>query len=266
MLFYASFISQILSQIKELSYQFNHWWMLKPNSLLQKYLLEHQIILEKYFNADTLCNTLYQLFQSKKIEQPNNKDIVILDNSLQLCFQTFMIYKPHLFETCKHLIQRAPGDIETKLRNDSIYQNLSVNCSPDLIYQDPSSIFHLNPQVRKLMETHQHIFKWSELIGLLQDFCTTHPEHFSRQLEIIKVKKNSPWATLLPFKYFHIDQCGAILKSITLYLGRNPFVTYSCSNLQKRLFPNSMFNEVLKFVEDKIDETIVPPFLPSIHI
>ena len=259
-------IEQILTQINQLSLKYNQWWMFKPESLLQKYLLEHQIILDKYFTADALCDALFHLFDLKKFEQKYNKEIVFLDDSLQLCFQTFIIYKPHIFESCGHLIQRAPLDVETKLKNENILKNLSVICSKDLVYTDPSSIFYLNPQVNKLMDTDQHVFKWSELVIIFKDFCTTQPEHFSRQLDFIKVKKNSLWLNLLPFRYFHIDQCETILKHITKYLGRKSFVTYSCPNLQKPLFPHLVFNEILKFVENKIDETILPKYVPPVHI
>lgn len=263
---YTSFIDQLLTQITPLSLKFNQWWSFKPNSLLRKYLLEHEITLEIFFTFDALSNALNHLFDLRNLAQENNKDIIVLDSPLQLCFQSFMIYKPFLYEACKHLIQRAPPEIETKLKNEKIFKHLSITCPKTIIYKDPTSLFYLYPPINKLMETGQHVFKWKELSLLFQDFCTSHPEHFSRQLDFMEVKKDSPWASFLPFHYFHIHQCEAILKRITKYLGRKSFATYSCPNFQKPLFPNLMFNEIISLIEDKIDEKILPQYNVNISL
>jgi hypothetical protein len=263
---YQGFIDQLLTQIHHISLKFNHWWSFKPNCALQKYLLEHEIILDEYFSSDALCNALYHLFDLKNLHHENNKDILVLTSSLQLCFESFLLYKPHLLESCKHLLVRAPCEIETQLKNDYILNNLNLECTKDIIYQDPSSIFYLYPQINKLMETGQHVFQWKELILLFQDFCTTQPAHFFHNSSFIYVKKNSPWSNLLPFQYFHIDQSEIILKQITKYLGRKPLSSFSCPYFQKPLFPNPIFNEILQFIEDKIDEEILPQFFPSIQV
>lgn len=81
---YQGFIDQLLTQIHHISLKFNHWWSFKPNCALQKYLLEHEIILDEYFSSDALCNALYHLFDLKNLHHENNKDILVLTSSLQL--------------------------------------------------------------------------------------------------------------------------------------------------------------------------------------
>jgi hypothetical protein len=255
-----------LTKIKKLAGKYAEWWTFSPQAPLEKYLVEHDISLPKYWCSDDLVKALNHLLIQKNMNLPHNQDIIMLDDTLQSCFQKNMLYKPHLFEMCKPQLVRAPADIEMKLKTETILKSLTIYCTKDLIYQDPSSVFYLNPHINKLMETDQYVYNWPELVLLFRKFLTNHPEHFSCHLNFVQINKHSPWASLLPFQYFHIDQCEIILKQITKYLGRKPFMTYHCPRFQKPLFPNPQFHKILKFIEDKIDETVLPQFYPPIKI
>jgi hypothetical protein len=251
--------------------------MFKPNSQLKNYLLENHIVLDEYFTADTICSALTKMSGFKNLIEDTNNNIIVLTPKLEIIFNMSIIYKPHLFEACLPEIIRAPDDTNRCLREQNIKRNLSLlgsgtveneNFGSSLIYLDQTSVFYLYHHVKKLMQTHKIVFPWPELLDIFTDFCTTDQANFTRKAntDIIEIKETSSIAHLVPFKYFHIEQCETILKRITKYLGRSPFHTYSCPYFKKKLFPNPMFDDVISFVEAKIDETIMlPSFCPSLQ-
>lgn len=251
--------------------------MFKPHSQLKNYLLEHFIVLEEYFTADTLCSALTNMSDFKNLIEDTNNDIIVLTPQLEIIFNTSIIFKPHLFEACLPEIIRAPDDTNRCLQEQNIKRHLSLFGSGNvalekfgssLIYKDQTSVFYLYHHVNKLMQTDKIVFSWSELLDLFKDFCTTDQANFTRKADtgIIEIKETSSIAHLVPFRYFHIEQCETILKKITKYLGRSSFNNYSCPYFKKRLFPNPMFNDIISFIEAEIDETIMlPSFCPSLQ-
>lgn len=205
-----------------------------------------------------LCKVLKELFE--KFEQTKNPEIIILNAELQIVFNSFIIYIPKLFETLLPQLESVPDEIRKTLQRNNVFKNLTLYYPKNIIYQDSTSVFYLVHQINKCMKTNNFSFNWMELCSMWLDFCTTNQENFIRQGDIIQIKENSPMSTLLPFKYFHIDQCEHILKSITKYLGRKNFSTYICPYLNKKLFTDQNFNTILSFIEDKIDDFILPGF------
>lgn len=262
---YREFITQLNKRIHVLSLEYCHWYSFKNNSLLKQYLLEHNTYLDETFTSKTLCNTMLDLFAYKNLEQTQNHEIYVLDSKLQTVLNSYMVYKPNMLEICMPQLQKVSNEVQLQLEKKHVFQDLFVFCPKTIIYQDPTSVFFLYHPINKLMRYHTFIHTWKDLVLLFLDFCSTNQENFTRNLDFIEIRDNSPMSNLLPFKYFHIDQCEMIVKQLSMYLGRQSLSTYSCPYFKKPLFPNQSFNTVIQFVENKMEETILPQFIPKMQ-
>ncbi len=202
------------------------------------------------------------------MEQNSNNSILILDAELQAILNACTIFKPNLIEACLPQLQKAPCNIEEHLKSLNIEQSLFVYCPKDLVYKDKTACFYLDHHIHKLMnnEHNELVFTWNDLLMRFIDFCTTNQENFQRKSDVIKVKENSPMSVLLGFQYFHIDQAEDILKQVTKLLGRGKFRNYVCPYFKKPLFPNPLFCDILNFIDDRLDDSVLPPFIPSLPL
>ena len=265
-LIYRDFIIQLKKEIQNLSGRFHHWYQFKRDSSLKSYLLEHHIILDAYFTPTDLCDVLTDLFQVNNLDQNRNPDIYILNSELQLILNSYIAYKPRVLELCMPHLLKATDEVQIQLQQKHVQQNILVFCPKNIIYQDPTAVFYLYHQVNQIMGQTRFVYTYQDLVNTFYDFCTTDQEHFSHTSDFIEVKDDSPIALLLPFKYFHIDQIESIVQKLSMYLGRKGFLTYSCPYFKKPLFPNQCFDKILKFIEDKMEETILPQFVPTVQL
>lgn len=168
--------------------------------------------------------------------EQGNTNIILPDMELQQCFQTHIIYTPNIPEYCKQHVNPVPNEKSLYLLNQSIYNELYVNVPEDIIYNDPSSLFWLHPDInRYVTRNKQIVFTWKELNDIFFEFITSNNDYFCRKDEtIFYINEQSEISNIFKFKYFHIDQIQLILKKVTKFLGKSNTIEQCCKNIEMR--------------------------------
>ena len=243
---YRKFITfSVIPEIKRLLAKYSVWWRFKPNSLLKEYLKKNNLYLTTYFNPKDLYDSIIAIAKSKNLFDRGNKKVIVLNNKLQDCFDEWFIYTLDIFKHCLHHVDIVNKDESVKLQNRAIHNNMRLKLPNNIIYNDPSSLFTLHPQINYYLNKNDKlVYSWKELYDLILDFCTTNTDHFTRCNEtILAVNSNSELSTILEFKYFDISQIEDILKKITKYLGKThnlenycPKLIFDFSKIDKNIF------------------------------
>lgn len=231
---YRKFISfNIIPEINRLLKKYSVWWRFKPNSLLYEYLKKNNLYLDTYFNPKELHDLIITIAKKKNLFDPGNKKVIVLSNKLQDCFDEWFIFTPDILKYCLNHVDIVKKEESLKLQNNAIKKNIQLKFPDNIIYNDPSSLFTLHPQINFYLNTNDKlVYSWKELYDLFLDFCTTNTYYFKRCNEtIIAVNSNSELSTLLGFKYFDILQIEDILKKISKYLGKTNNLLNCCPKL-----------------------------------
>ena len=145
---YRKFITfSVIPEIKRLLAKYSVWWRFKPNSLLKEYLKKNNLYLTTYFNPKDLYDSIIAIAKSKNLFDRGNKKVIVLNNKLQDCFDEWFIYTFDIFKHCLHHVDIVNKDESVKLQNRAIHNNLRLKLPNNVIYNDPSSLFTLHPQI-----------------------------------------------------------------------------------------------------------------------
>jgi hypothetical protein len=182
---------------------------------------------------------------------PGNANIVILNAELQRIFGVYVIYKPEFIGLCLDHLQNAPPEQIMQLQSDTIEKLLYVKSPDDLIYDNPSSLFWVHPEINYLLNKNKKLYHtFHDLKSIFMDFITSNPYHVSRITDsIFYIHPHSELKKVLKFSYFHVNQVGDILKNASKYLGKTMSLETSCSYLKFETFSTP----VLKIIETMID-------------
>jgi hypothetical protein len=231
---YLEYITtQLLPEIKKLIFKYSSWWTFKSHSSLHTYLKNNNVFLETYFYPDQLLSAILYLVRKNNMQEYYNENIIIPDIFLQQCFQSSILYKPDILEYCLEHIYLVSNEQTVKLMNQSIHNELFIDIPEDIIYNDPSSLFWLHPDINRILTKNKKIvFSWQELYSLFLDFITTNNIHFIRKEDMIfNINENSELSKIFNFKYFHKNQIEDMLKQITKFLGKSNTVEHCCKQL-----------------------------------
>jgi hypothetical protein len=249
---YLEYISTcLLPELQALFFKYSTWWSFKSDSSLQLYLKKNNIFLNNSFYPEQLYIVIMELARKKNMFEQGNENIIIPDMELQQCFQTHILYAPDLLEYCKNQVIPVSNDKSIQLLNQSIHNELYVNVPENIIYNDPSSLFWLHPDINKFMTYNKKIvFTWKELNDLFFEFITSNNIYFYRKNEtIFYINENTEISDVFKFKYFHIDQIENILKQITKFLGKSNTIEQCCKNIK---FSNAN-KEIFMFIDTYIN-------------
>jgi hypothetical protein len=268
---YTNFIDHnLLPEMQYLSNKYNIWWTFKQNSSLNNYLEKQGYSMNKYFYPEELVNVLKDIFRTNNLEEVGNEQLIILDNDLQILFNSWILHLPNLTNYCLAHVEMAPYDISLKLQNKHMALDYYVKSPMSIIYNDPTSQFCLHPIVNFMMNKNKQVtFNWNELLDLFINFCTNNLTLFTPFNDsFYGVNANSPLRFIFKFKYFHISQCEEILKSLTKFLGRTNSLKDVCKYLHFNNYFISTDGNVLTFIDDVINNNhnISPQFHYNIHL
>jgi hypothetical protein len=249
---YLEYISTyLLPELQTLFLKYSTWWNFKSNSSLQLYLKKNNKVLNSCFYPEQLYNVIMEQARKKNMFEQGNDNIIIPDIELQQCFQTDIIYTPDILEYCKKHVNPVSNDKSIQLINQSINNELYVNVPENIIYNDPSSLFWLHPDINKFLTCNKQIvFSWKELNDIFFDFITSNNNYFYRKDEsIFYINENSEINNIFKFKYFHKDQIEIILKKITKFLGKSNTIEHCCNNIEIR----NTNKEIFLFIDTYIN-------------
>lgn len=243
---YRDYINQtLIPTIKSMLIKYSVWWTFKPNSSLQAYLKDHNIILHQYFTPEELYTSLISFFKVKQILVRGNDKLIMLDSKLQECFTTGVIYVPELLDYCKNHVEEIMPDtlIYKKLQNCLIDKNIIFETCEDLIFDDYSSIFWIHPEINYAMNNNnQLVYSWDELYDLFLDFCTKNNNYFIQKPDsIIYVNPLSSFAKLFKLQCFHKDQIKDVLRTCTKFLGKTNTINQYCEHFQTSITNELVF-------------------------
>jgi hypothetical protein len=260
---YLEYISSVLlPELQKLFIKFSTWWSFKPHSTLQSYLNTNNIFLDEYFCPDQLVNVIIHQAKKKHMFENGNDQIIKLDIELQSCLQTHMLYKPDILEYCQEHIKPVPTEMTIKLLNQAIHNELFINIPEKIIYNDPSSLFWLHPDINRFITQNKKIvFTWKEINDIFYDYITSNNIHFMQKSEtVFYINENSELSNLFNFKYFHKDQIENILKHVTKFLGKFNTIEKCCKNIS---FSN-VHADVFVFIDTYINNfNKLLPHIPS---
>lgn len=245
---YLEFIEDnLLPTLRKLLNKFSIWWTFKPDSLLKDYLEINSFTLSTYFRPEELFDVIVEFAKTRNMIDLGNSQIIILDQKLQECFKLWVLFIPDLFLLCQDHVNIVSADQNRILQNMSITQEMCIEVPDNIIFNDPSSQFWLNPDINAIINFNNPSIKvtysWAELNALFLNFCTTNKEHFTRiQESIIQVNYSSPLAKILPFKFFNTSQIEEILKKSTLFLGKSNTLKNVCPKLHLTIDNFQCFN------------------------
>jgi hypothetical protein len=229
---YVKFIQKVfLPELKHLTFKFKTWYTLKPNSLLEQYLTKKNIFLEHFFIANDLINVLELHFEKFYMNDPTNSEITILDQDLQICFNTKCVFKQDLFKYCEPHIDLVESMQE--LQSNTIFCNFYIDSPRKILYTDPFSQFWIHPLVNATIFKNKKItYSWKELCSTFYLFLQLPNQHFTSSNNCMyELKEDSILTNLFKFKHFHISQISDILNKITFFLGRTKNIATLCPKM-----------------------------------
>jgi hypothetical protein len=236
----------LLPTIKANLSKYSVWWAFKPNSSLQEYLEEHHIYLSQYFTPEELFNALTNIAESKQMFVYGNKHIIIPDNKLQECLNEWVLYCPELLTHCKNHIQNVVANTSMfyKLQSSKINENIYFESPMDIIFNDPSSLFWIHPDINAAMnQTNKVVYTWKELNDLFLDFCTTDEYHFTRKTDcIFYINPSSVLSKIFKSRCFHRNQIETVLKTVTKYLGKTKTINQYCPGFTTSVTNKDIWN------------------------
>jgi hypothetical protein len=266
---YLEYITlQLIPELDKLIFKFSSWWSFKPNSTLHSYLKNNNIFLENYFYPDQLVSVILHLAQKNNMIEYYNENIIIPDIQLQQCFNSCILYKPDIFEYCLEHIYPVSNDETIKLMNKSIHDELFIDIPEDIIYNDPSSVFWLHPDINKILTKNDTVvFSWKKLYNLFLDFISTNNSHIKRKEDMIFfINETSELSDIFKFQYFHQDQIEDILKQVTKFLGKSKTIENCCKKLS---FNNiNIDRHIFSFIDLNINNynKLLPSIISSIEL
>lgn len=255
---YLEFIqNEVYPTIKKLLQKFSIWWTFQPESLLEDFLKDYNVILPQYFCPEELFNAILNIASSNGMIEYGNSNIIVADRKLQECFKTWYIYIPDLLKYCTDHVQPVNSEINESLKNDAVYREIYIEPPVNIIYNDPSSLFWLHPDINYAMNNNLAMtYSWKELVSLFENFCYTNKQHFIRiDQATFQIKPTSILNSLFKFKIFHKNQIEGILKSVTKFLGKPKTIEHCCKNFNPVIADKSLFN-ILDFAVNNCNKLI----------
>jgi len=265
---YLEYIQQeLLPLLQKLLNKYSIWWSFKSDSLLKEYLEEHNIYLNNYFCPSDLCNAILTIItESPHMKDSGNSNIIVLDEKLQECFMSWIVYKPDLLSLCRQHVNIVPIETSVKLQNDSIANEIFLKTPDNVIFNDPASTFWLHPEINAVINNRtQVVYTWKEINDLFIDFCTSNQKHFYRvHDDIFQINANSIFASIFQFKFFHLNQIEDMLKKVTFFLGKSDINKETCNAFRTIVQNVNVFGQIDYFLN--ICTRYLPPIYTPVHI
>lgn len=267
---YKTYIQdEILPEINCLVKKYKVWYTFKSNSTLQEYFEDNQIYLNKFFCLEELYNSFLELVEKNYMLVDGNDNIVIPNKKLQECLQTWFIYMPDLLVYCENQINILPPEsiLCLKLQTDSILSDICFKAPKNIIYNDPSSLFWLHPDINTLINNNKKIvYSWKELQDIFLNFCLSSFDYVSgvSGKNIFFFKSSSILTNIFKFKFFHQNQIEDILKSVTKFLGQTKTLEQCCLGSEKIIVKKSPMTLINVAINNC--NKYLPPFYSSISI
>lgn len=234
----------LLPKIGDLLKKYQTWWSFKPDSLLKAYMEEHNVHLNHHFTPNELCYAIFTICDTNYMYDAGNSQCIVLDEGLQKCFNQWTIFTPDLQTLCEPHVNVLSYDVCLVSRNTAIMREFSIDVPESIIYNDPSSLFWIHPELNQLLNNNKKItYSWKEINELFLDFCTSN-RNFITVLHDDMFQINS-WSILnqmFKMNFFHKSQIPDILKKCTFYLGKTNKLNTSCSKLQLTVTNLEFFN------------------------
>ena len=226
--------SQLIPKLKEKTDEYKEWWIFKPNSPLATYIQQNDYMLTLYFRPAELIDAILNIANLKDMYSYGNRDVILLDQELQECFNTTCIYLPKLISYCLCHVNVVDTPKCNQLKNEIIKNELYIDPPINLILNDPTSKFWIPKQFITAYNHHKKksIYPWKELTGLFFKYISKH-ENGITQLggSMFHIQPHCSFADKVQFKYFHTNQVPNILKQITKFLGKSNNLSTLCPDL-----------------------------------
>jgi hypothetical protein len=229
---YNKFLNlSVIPKLIKLCIKYEQFYTFKKDSHLQLYFKNNNIKIKKYFILQEIINKLLSSTKTKLMTETNNKNLIILNAELQLCFLRQFLFIPELNECLKKHIEPINNNTTNRLTQKKIYQKFKIKWPKDLIYNDTSSLFIIRPQYFILFPyLPKSIFSWKELVSIFSDICFTNRSLFKRVDEETFIIVKTEILFLFGFQYFNINQIEDILINMVIYIGKTKSLITYCKN------------------------------------
>jgi hypothetical protein len=259
---YLEIITELQENLSNVVNRYSEWFTFKSNSTLKEYFNKNNIYISTHFCPADLIKAVKRIIDFPFFNLQNNSQLVTLEPDLQVVFGQWIIYEPELWTHLLPHIQEVPLSTSIPMQNEKIKNDFHIDISDEIIYQNISSRFWLHPTVNEILSNNKKLtYTWNNLLSSFIDFCTSNNEFFSRQDEsFIRVNPNTSLTHLFSFNCFHVDQCEAILKQLTKFVGKYVTLPDICPQLKSEyIFYDVLTNEkstyknVFRFIENIIN-------------
>ncbi len=222
--------------------------------------------LNTYFRPIELTNIIEQIANQEYLHEPGNSKMIICNKELQMCFFRWNLFVPDLYALCKEHVYVVDPEKTEEIKNQYINCEMYIDSPKKIIYKDPTSRFWLHPFLNQILNANEHItYTWTALCTMFVNFVNAPNNHIEcNENSICSINPQSELVNIFAFQTFHKSQIPAILKQVTLFLGKSNSLSTLCPYLQ---FDDQM-EDVIKFIEYIIlsNNNLTPFISQNIHI
>lgn len=238
--------TKLIPALTECVEKYSEWWSFKVFSPFVEYVHGR---LPSYFRPEELINLLLNDAEKNYSFDPGNSKIILVDEYLQKCFNTTVIFVSDLYTLCLSHINILDDPAKVLLiKNKHIAADLWIDTPYDILYKDSSSKFWLPPLYNDIMcKNTKMTYKWNELCFLITNFITTKNPYFTPfGVGSFLINSGTAFSNEMKFKYFHKSQIPDIIKQIIKYLGKQSNILTLCPEL----YQTNDDIETAKFLEE----------------
>lgn len=211
----------------------------------------------KLFQLNELSHVFENIFNAEQLSHNDNPQIITLNSDLQTLFKTEFIFLPELDQHLLPFVTLCHKDSVKENISDVITQEINtLTTKTDLIYQDPTSQFYLEENLRLLLDKNKHItYTWTDIIKLFQQYIAKHPEMIVKTNTKLIFFPKSKLASILGVHVLHQEQLDILLKEFTLFIGRDTTLNTLCPYLN---LENKMSTQCSLWLEHFINKDQLP--------
>jgi hypothetical protein len=224
--------TKVIPELQFLNDKYAEWWIFKPFSTLHKYLRAEGYQFNSFFCPYEIVQAITNIAEANCMIDPGNSNVIIPDQKLFECFNTWNVYKRDLYKHCfPHMT--IVKDKKTDLKHENIYSDFYLDSPLDIIYNDPSSLFWIHPTLNYILCNNQKLsYSWKELYDLFSEFISKPNLHIEQKEEsIFYINEKSILKNIFKFNQFHVTQISDILKQSTKFLGKTNTLLSLCNTL-----------------------------------
>lgn len=211
------------------------------------------------FTSNELLNVLERISNTSF---HGNRSILLFNDQISECLGTNMLYTKKIMDVCRaHLLCISTAE-SLKKKNEDIEKKLKLTVPPELLTQDPTSLFWLHPFYASLLtkNSHEPLYTYTECCTLFLEFCLHSPDHI-RNIDdsLFEINPKSKLNNTLKMTYFHKDQIPNIMEQITRFIYKPSTLLSVCPKLTFDHLPNNL--AIFSVIEEHIHlHTKLNPF------